>query len=135
MKTTFALICYMLTFFTLAAQDIVITSHHESLHLQTGHSRGFRSINNLKNIGLVKTPFMSEKLLKILNKKYEEPGRLDMKFRNNDVTLIIDKHGDAVTMFIGKRKANGNISGERYTRHFKRTEGVENSHWDRKGKI
>jgi hypothetical protein len=38
---------------------------------------------------------------------------------------MIYPHGNAITMFIGERKSNGNISREKYTRHFKRKAGIK----------
>ena len=78
---------------------------------------------------------MNEALKNIANKKYNGPDRKNMKFRGKDVTLIINSEGDAITLFIGKRKDNGDITGTRYVRNFKVKNGVETSHWDNKGKV
>jgi hypothetical protein len=78
---------------------------------------------------------MNETLTKIANKKYESSGRHDLKLRNKDITLIVNDEGDAVTLFIGKRKPNGDVAGELYVRNFRTKNGVQTSHWDRKGKV
>ena len=75
-------------------------------------------------------------LLKILNKTYTPDALVDMKYKGLDVTLKTDKDGNPILMFIGERKANGLISGSRFSRTLiKDKQGtVLKDHWDHKGK-
>ena len=73
-----------------------------------------------------------------LSKTYEPSARIDDTFRGNDITFITNKHGEAITLFIGKRREDGAISGERYVRRIKKrseTGTIEQSHWECKGKV
>jgi hypothetical protein len=76
-------------------------------------------------------------LLKILNKIYTPDALIDMKYKGLDVTLKTDKEGNAILMFIGERKANGLIHGNRFSRTFiKDKQGVViKDHWELKGKV
>jgi hypothetical protein len=75
-------------------------------------------------------------LLKLLGKKYEPSGVIDKVFGKYDLTFITDENGDPVQLFIGKRKENGHIKGDRYTRVLKKdAQGNRiKDHWDLKGK-
>jgi hypothetical protein len=73
-----------------------------------------------------------------LAKTYEPSARIDDTFRGNDITIISNEHGEAVTLFIGKRREDGAISGERYVRRIKKRSesgAIEKSHWEGKGKV
>ncbi len=76
-------------------------------------------------------------LEKKLSKIYEPSTTLDLKFKGNDLTIVTNKEGEAVTLFIGKRKENNAIAGERYSRRIvKDKDGkILKSHWDNQGKI
>ena len=80
---------------------------------------------------------LGEKLIKKLEKPYPKKVRIDDNFRGNDITILSNEDGDAVTFYIGKRKENGDIRGERYTRKIVRDESgkIIKSHWDNKGKV
>jgi hypothetical protein len=73
-----------------------------------------------------------------LSKIYEPSSRIDDVFKGYDITFITNEHGEPVTLFFGKRRPDGAIAGERYTRTIKRQPGtmqVLSSHWDLRGKI
>lgn len=76
-------------------------------------------------------------LEKKLSKIFEPSSNIDLSFKGNDLTILTNEQGEAVTLFIGKRKNNGNISGERYARRLVKDENgkIIKSHWDNKGKI
>jgi hypothetical protein len=72
-----------------------------------------------------------------LSKLYAPSTRIDDVFKGHDITFVTNDHGEPMMLFIGKRKANGAIAGERYVRTIKRQPGsqqVASSHWDLKGK-
>jgi hypothetical protein len=75
-------------------------------------------------------------LLKILKKKYGSRQQIDRSFRGNDMTFVTDEEGNPVQLYIGKRREDGSIKGERYTRVLKKgPDGiVQKDHWDLKGK-
>ncbi|KAA3436613.1 hypothetical protein [Rufibacter hautae] len=81
---------------------------------------------------------LSPKLEAKLSKTFAPDSRLDDVFSGNDITFITDKQGYAVTLFIGKRRPDGSINGERYVRRLKfESDGVtlKSSHWEAKGKV
>ncbi|MBA9077019.1 MULTISPECIES: hypothetical protein [Rufibacter] len=81
---------------------------------------------------------LSPKLEAKLAKPYAPSSRIDDVFAGNDLTFITDENGRAVTLFIGRRRPDGSISGERYVRRFKyEADGttVKSSHWEGKGKV
>ncbi|MBC3538539.1 hypothetical protein ACFSC6_17610 [Rufibacter sediminis] len=81
---------------------------------------------------------LSPKLEAKLSKTYAPDSRVDDVFAGNDLTFITDQQGRAVTLFIGKRRPDGSISGERYVRRLKfEADGVtlKASHWENKGKV
>lgn len=71
-----------------------------------------------------------------LSKTHEPSASIDDVFKGHDITFVTNAAGEPVTLFIGRRKPNGHIAGERYVRTIKRTpEGaVLASHWDLKGR-
>lgn len=75
-------------------------------------------------------------LQKLLRKKYEPSGMINMRFKGNDVTFKTDTEGNPVLLFIGKRDETGNIKGDRFSRTLKRDESgaIIKDHWDLKGK-
>ena len=81
---------------------------------------------------------LSAKLEEKLSKVYEPSSRIDDHFKGNDITFITNERGEPVTLFIGKRRSDGAINGERYVRTIKRQAdgvSVQSSHWDLKGKV
>ena len=78
---------------------------------------------------------LSENLLKKLKKKYEPFSTIQFRFGGKDVAFNTDADGNAIQLFIGQLKENGNIKGERYSRKMvKDREGnLIRDHWDRKG--
>lgn len=81
---------------------------------------------------------LSERLVKKLNKKYIPKTRIEDVFKGNDITFITNELGEPVTLFIGNRRQDGAIKGERYVRRIVRSEDgskILKSHWDNKGKV
>jgi len=81
---------------------------------------------------------LNPKLLKVLDKKYEPQERYDQKLLGKDLTFITNEHGEPVTLFIGQRREDGSINGERYVRRIVRASDsleIQKSHWENKGKV
>jgi hypothetical protein len=77
---------------------------------------------------------LAEKLSKI----YEPSATINDVFKGLDLTFITNEQGEPITLFLGRRRPDGAISGERYVRTIKREPGssrVLSSHWDLKGKV
>lgn len=75
---------------------------------------------------------------KKLSKTFEPKTSIDDVFKGYDITFVTNEYGEPVTLFFGKRRPDGLIAGERYTRTIKRQPGslaVKSSHWDNQGKI
>lgn len=70
-----------------------------------------------------------------MNKIYEPDVRINRRFGNAEITFITNEKGEPATLFIGKRKENGDISGERYVRRTKTEGGMEKVHWENKGRV
>jgi hypothetical protein len=80
---------------------------------------------------------LHRELDKKLSKLYEPSTRIDDVFKGHDITFVTNENGEPVTLFLGKRRPDGVIAGERYVRTIKRQPGtteVSASHWDLKGK-
>jgi len=81
---------------------------------------------------------LHRELDKKLSKIYEPSATLNDVFKAYDITFVTNEHGEPVLLFFGKRRPDGLIAGERYTRTIKRQPGsleVKSSHWDNQGKI
>ena len=81
---------------------------------------------------------INPKLMKVLEKTYAAQERYDQKLLGNDITFITNEHGEPVTLFIGKRRDDGSIIGERYVRRIVRKPDsleIQKSHWENKGKV
>jgi hypothetical protein len=81
---------------------------------------------------------LHRELDKKLSKIYEPSTHIDDMFKGYDITFVTNEHGEPMTLFFGKRRPDGLIAGERYTRTIKRKPGsleVQSSHWDLRGKI
>lgn len=81
---------------------------------------------------------LNKKLAEKLNKRFAPSSRLDDTYQSLDLTFITNELGEPITLFIGKRRPDGAITGERYVRTIKRTahsNQIESSHWDLKGKV
>jgi len=76
-------------------------------------------------------------LIRKLEKKFPAKSNIEGSFRGNDLTIITNELGEAVTLFVGKRKENGDIKGEHYVRRINKGKAGETikSHWDNKGKV
>ncbi|MBD2770506.1 hypothetical protein IC235_21690 [Hymenobacter sp. BT664] len=60
---------------------------------------------------------------KKLSKTYEPSARIDDVFKGYDITFLTNEHGEPVVLFFGRRRPDGIIAGERYTRTIKREPG------------
>lgn len=81
---------------------------------------------------------LHHELDKKLSKTFEPSARIDDVFKGYDITFLTNEHGEPMTLFFGKRRPDGKIVGERFTRTIKREPGtmqVKHSHWDNRGKI
>ncbi|MGV3505045.1 MAG: hypothetical protein ACO1O1_15155 [Adhaeribacter sp.] len=73
-----------------------------------------------------------------LARSYPPDATIAETYRGKDLTIITNDMGQAVTCFIGKRKPDGSIAGERYVRRLQyQADGItiRKSHWDLKGKV
>lgn len=81
---------------------------------------------------------LSPKLESKLAKVFAPSQTLHDTYQGLDLTFMTNDSGEPVTLFIGKRQANGAIKGERYVRKLvkdAKTGKVVKSHWDLKGKV
>ena len=83
---------------------------------------------------LFKMP-LSEDLIKKLKQRFLPNSTVEFRFRGKDMTVITDKEGNAIQLFIGQRKENGFIKGDRYSRKMvvDKEGKLFKDHWDRKG--
>jgi hypothetical protein len=77
-------------------------------------------------------------LEKKLSQTFAPKTTINDVFKGYDITFVTNEHGEPVLLFFGKRRPDGLIAGERYTRTIKRQPGsreVAASHWDNQGKL
>jgi len=76
-------------------------------------------------------------LIKKLEKNFPPKSKIEEEFRGKDLAIVTNDLGEAVTLFIGQRKENGNIKGEHYVRRIVKDKAgkIIKSHWDNKGKV
>jgi hypothetical protein len=79
---------------------------------------------------------LSERLALKLQKKYEPSSVVYLRFGRLDAAVKTDSDGNAVVLFLGKKKPDGNIVGDRYARTLKSDSRgiIIKDHWERKGK-
>ncbi|SKB86157.1 hypothetical protein [Dyadobacter psychrophilus] len=79
---------------------------------------------------------IGEKLLKKLTKKYGPEQMVHQKFERYDISFKTDEEGNPVLLFIGTRREDGQIKGERFGRVLIRDKDgkILKDHWDNKGK-
>jgi hypothetical protein len=79
---------------------------------------------------------ISEELIKKLSAKYPANTMVDLRHGGKDMTIKTDEHGNAILLFIGKKKPDGKIKGERYARRLlvDANGAVIKDHWDLKGR-
>lgn len=84
----------------------------------------------------IKRTSIGPKLEAKMNKIYKPGLRYDEVFQGKDITFITNENGEPITLYVGKRKENGNIVGDCFYRRIKkRVEGkIKESHWDLQGK-
>lgn len=80
---------------------------------------------------------IGDKLLKVLNKKYEPSSLVNVRFERYDLSIKTDEDGNAVLLFIGKADAEGTIKGNRFIRVLIKDQSgkIIKDHWDHKGKV
>ena len=81
---------------------------------------------------------LSKKIEYFLQKTFAPDTRIDDRLLGKDITFMTNDLGEAVTLFIGTRRPDGAITGERYVRKIVRKPGTQEilkSHWDLKGKV
>ena len=85
----------------------------------------------------VKKSNIGPDLEKKLSKIFPPNATIEDKFKNLDLNILTNENGEAITLFIGKRKENGKIAGEVYYRKIKNRVNniITESHWDNQGKV
>jgi hypothetical protein len=81
---------------------------------------------------------LSPKLEYKLSKTYAPSAQIDDVYNGKDITFVTNERGEPVTLFIGKRREDGAVAGERYVRRIARqpnSDEIKSSHWDNKGKV
>jgi hypothetical protein len=80
---------------------------------------------------------LGKTLVGLMNKLYQPEAKIDGIYKDKDLTFITNDVGEPMTLFIGKRKENGNIAGYMYTRQVRRLKQglIVESHWENQGKI
>jgi hypothetical protein len=78
---------------------------------------------------------LGPEVIKKLSLKYEPSTTIDIVFKGYDMSFKTDDQGNPIMLFMGKRKENGNIKGDRFARTLKydRNGVVIKDHWERKG--
>jgi hypothetical protein len=79
---------------------------------------------------------LGEELQKKLRKRFEPSSVVSMRYKGYDLSVKTDAEGNAVLLFIGERREDDTIKGERYSRtlRFDNNGNVTKDHWDLKGK-
>ena len=79
---------------------------------------------------------IGEKLLKLLQKRYERSTLIESRSGKLDIAFKTNEHGDPVLLFVGKRDLKGTVIGQRYVRTliFDRDGKKIKDHWELKGK-
>ncbi|MEJ8756521.1 hypothetical protein WG947_05910 [Pontibacter sp. H259] len=81
---------------------------------------------------------LNKKIDIFLQKTFAPDARIDEKMLGKDLTFMTNENGEPVTLFIGVRRPDGAITGERYVRKIVRKPGSQQilkSHWDLKGNV
>ena len=81
---------------------------------------------------------LHRELEKKLSKTYEPSSTINDVFKGYDITFVTNEHGEPFLLFFGRRRPDGLIAGERYSRTIKRQPDsleIKSSHWDNHGKI
>lgn len=89
------------------------------------------------NFEKIRNPGVGKPLEALLNKIYKPSSRIDMEFKGKDISFFTDENGVPMSLFLGKRKSNGDIAGNKFARRIKKIEDgkIKESHWDNQGKI
>jgi hypothetical protein len=79
---------------------------------------------------------LKEPILKVLDKHYEPLTLIELKFSRYDLAIKTNEEGLPVLLFMGKKKENGQVVGERYARRLKHDDQGNKikDHWEHKGK-
>lgn len=67
---------------------------------------------------------LGQEILKITNKIYQPLSWIDTTFSRYDLSFKTDEKGRPVLLFIGQRKDDGTIKGERFARRILENETV-----------
>ncbi|GAB4054409.1 hypothetical protein [Spirosoma litoris] len=80
---------------------------------------------------------LGERLLKVLNKKYEPARMVALQFGRYDVALKTDEEGNPILAFVGKADERGIIKGDQFARRLLKdaTGVIVKDHWDYKGTV
>jgi len=80
---------------------------------------------------------LEEPVLKILRKKYQPSSLIETHCGNCDLAFKTDKEGDAIVVTLGRKNAQGQIKGERFTRRLRQmSDGrIVKEFWEHKGQI
>ena len=81
---------------------------------------------------------LSKKITYFLEKIFAPDARIDDKMLGKHLTFITNEYGEPITLYIGTRRPDGAITGERYVRKIVRkpdSQQILKSHWDLKGKV
>ena len=81
---------------------------------------------------------LNKKITYFLEKIFAPDARIDDRMLGKDLTFVTNERGEPVTLFIGTRRPDGAITGERYVRTIVRkpnSTDILKSHWDLKGKV
>ena len=83
------------------------------------------------------SPKVGDKLATKLSKPFAPDTRIDDEFKGNDLTIFTNDNGDAMVLFIGERRPDGSIKGDRFARRLVRDENGKTvkNHWDYKGRV
>jgi hypothetical protein len=78
---------------------------------------------------------LSYDLQQKLKKQYDANSFVEFSFKGLDIAFRTDPEGNPVTLFVGRKIADGKIKGERYARTFKKDAAgkIIKDHWDLKG--
>ena len=80
---------------------------------------------------------VGERLLKVLNKKYDPSRMVSITFGRYDVAFKTDDEGNPILLFMGKADEQGMIKGDQFSRRLLKdaSGAVVKDHWDYKGKV
>jgi len=80
---------------------------------------------------------IGDKLMKVLNKKYEPSNSFTSRFERYDIAIKTDDEGNPILLFIGNANSDGMIKGNRFSRVLIKDKSgkIIKDHWDHKGTV